>query len=368
LLEAAPDALVIVTSDGRIVFVNSLAETMFGYARSELIGQSIEMLMPERFRASHTGQRTRFFAQRKARSLGSKIDLVGLRKDGSEFPADISLSPMQTEEGVLVCSAIRDITERKDIERALANANRHKSEFLANMSHELRTPLNAIIGFAELMYRGKVGPVSSEHQEYLGDILASSRQLLQLINDVLDLAKVESGKMEFLAEPFEPATVVSEVLEIVRGLAAEKHIQIESQVDAGLTRVVLDANKLKLVLFNYISNAIKFTPEEGRVTVRVAPEGSSRFRIEVEDNGIGIKSDDLPKLFTEFQQLDSSTAKRHPGTGLGLALTKRVVEAQGGTVGVTSAPGKGSTFFAVLPRECGGLGAYPTRADARQAS
>ena len=241
-------------------------------------------------------------------------------------------------------------TELEEQYRRVQEADRLKSEFLANMSHELRTPLNGIIGFAELMHDGKVGPVSAQHKEFLGDILTSSRHLLQLINDVLDLAKVESGKMEFRSEPVDLAKLVSEVRDILRTLAATKRIRIDAEVDATLTGVVIDPAKLKQVLYNYLSNALKFTPDEGHVTVRVGPAASDTFRLEVEDTGIGIWPEDMSRLFVEFQQLDASAAKKYPGTGLGLALTKRVVEAQGGRVGVESVPGQGSTFAAVLPR------------------
>jgi nitrogen-specific signal transduction histidine kinase/CheY-like chemotaxis protein len=239
-----------------------------------------------------------------------------------------------------------------DLERqyqAVQEANRLKSEFLANMSHELRTPLNGIIGFAELMHDGKVGPVSAEHQEFLGDILTSARHLLQLINDVLDLAKIESGKMEFRPEPVDTGAVVREVCDTLRTLAAQKRIEITASIEPAVSLVVTDAGKLKQIHYNYVSNALKFTPNSGRVAIGVALDEGRDFRIEVEDTGIGIRPEDLPKLFTEFQQLDSSTAKVHPGTGLGLALTRRIAEAQGGRVGVQSSPGVGSTFFAVLP-------------------
>jgi DNA-binding response OmpR family regulator len=224
-----------------------------------------------------------------------------------------------------------------------------KSEFLANMSHELRTPLNGIIGFAEIMYDGRVGPISPQHKEYLGDILSSGRHLLQLINDVLDLSKVEAGKMDFKPEPVVPELLVREVCDVLRTLAAQKRIRLTTEVDPALTRLVADARSLKQILYNYLSNALKFTPDEGTVTVRVKPEDQDHFRIEVEDTGIGIKPNDLDRLFLEFEQLDFSPAKKFSGTGLGLALTKRLVEAQQGMVGVNSTPGQGSLFYAVLP-------------------
>ena len=260
-------------------------------------------------------------------------------------------------------------TELQNLASELERANREtrevsrlKSEFLANMSHELRTPLNAVIGFSEMLYDGKAGPVSTKQQEFLDDILMGARHLLQLINDVLDLSKVEAGKMEFRPEPVDLATILDEVSGLLRSLAAQKHIALEVTIASELTGIVTDASRLKQVLYNYLSNALKFTPEDGHVSVRVTPENDWEFRIEVEDTGLGIRAEDMARLFVEFQQLDAVNGTSYGGTGLGLALTKRIVEAQGGTVGVRSVLGHGSTFSAVLPRIVGPVGAGPAAA------
>jgi PAS domain S-box-containing protein len=259
---------------------------------------------------------------------------------------------------------VTDITERRLAEqtrltaqrleaenREILAASRLKSQFLANMSHELRTPLNAIIGFADLLHAGRVAPDSPKFTTFLGHIGSSGRHLLQLINDVLDLSKVESGKFEFFPEPVDLAQLVRETGDVLHTALQHKRIHFGVEIDASLGALVLDPARLKQALYNYLSNAIKFTPEGGHVTVRARAEGDSHFRIEVEDTGIGIAEADLARLFVEFQQLDGSYSKQHQGTGLGLALTRRLVHAQGGSVGVRSAPGQGSTFHLVLPRQ-----------------
>jgi PAS domain S-box-containing protein len=373
LLEAVPDAIVMVNNTGRIVLINERAETLFGYKKNQLLGRRVEVLLPARFREGHVGHRTRYHAAPKIRTMGTGLDLFAIRKDGTEFPVEISLSPLKTNEGVFAMSAIRDITERTQLEeewrqknnaleeqnRRVEEANRLKSEFLANMSHELRTPLNGIIGFAEIMHDGRVGPVSDQHKEYLSDILTSARHLLQLINDVLDLSKVEAGKMEFNPQLVNLQILVQEVREIVRTLAASKRIKVSSEIDPALSAIDADPRSVKQILYNYLSNALKFTPEGGRVTVRGKVEDAERFCLEVEDNGIGISASDTDRLFVEFQQLDSSAAKKYSGTGLGLALTRKIVEAQGGSVGVSSTLGKGSIFYAVLPRTFRPIGEMP---------
>ena len=239
--------------------------------------------------------------------------------------------------------------ELEEQNRRVEAASRAKTEFLANMSHELRSPLNGIIGFSELVHDGRLGPVGDRQKECVGRILGSARHLLRLINDMLDLAKIEAGKLTFQPERVSISRLVAEACDSLAALAGEKRIHLDYQIYPQIEAEV-DPARFKQILYNYLSNAIKFTPEEGRVTVRVKAEGSEEFRIEVTDSGIGISNEEMAELFTDFHQLDSGKAKRFQGTGLGLALTRHVVEAQGGRVGVRSVLGEGSTFFAVLPR------------------
>jgi len=357
LLDSMPDGIVMMNSAGLIVLTNNQAETLFGYTRSEMRGQPIEMLLPARLRDAHVAHRSSFFAQPRVRSMGAGLELNGVRKDGTEFAVEISLSPIVTDDGTLVMSAIRDISERKRIEHVLQEKNAElrvaaqaKDRFLANMSHELRTPLNGIIGFAELMHNAKLGPVSESHKEYLGDILSSARHLQHLINDVLDLAKVGAGKIDLHAESINLERLVGEVRDALRTIAAKKNMSVDVQVVPELRAIIGDAARIKQILYNYLSNALKFSPENGCVQVRCDLEGEANFRIDVEDNGIGIAKQDLDRLFVEFQQLDAGSAKRYQGTGLGLALTKRLAEAKGGRVEVHSELGRGSVFSVILPR------------------
>ena len=246
--------------------------------------------------------------------------------------------------------------------RKVEQSSRTKSEFLANMSHELRSPLNGIIGFSELLFDGRLGELTGAQKDCVGRILNGSRHLLRLISDLLDLARIEAGRLTLAPERVAVTRLVAETCESVATIAAEKQIHVEYQLYPEI-EAVIDPARLKQVVYNYLSNALKFTPEGGRVIVKVRPEGRSEFRVAVTDTGPGIADAEIGKLFTAFHQLDSGRSKQFQGTGLGLALTRRIVDQQGGRVGVRSSPGVGSTFFAVLPLVTGEPTTNATRTD-----
>jgi PAS domain S-box-containing protein len=352
------EMLCIFDLNGRFQRVNPAWERRLGYSPAEMCARPwIEFVHPDdRHLVVVAHERLRTGADVR------DLELRFLSKDGTCKWLVCNAAPAQGEGSVF--AAVSDITRRKQLEEQLRaqnlkleernhrieTASRTKSEFLANMSHELRSPLNGIIGFSELLYDGKLGELPTRPREYVGRIHSSSSHLLQLINGVLDLSKIEAGHLEFRPERILVSALIQEVTGILSTLAHEKQIRIEHEIDAGVDEAMIDASRLRQVLYNYLSNALKFTEAGGRVIVRLKREGAMEFRLEVSDTGIGVAEEDMRRLFVEFQQLDGTTAKRYQGTGLGLALTKRIVEGQGGRVGAESVLEKGSTFFAVLPR------------------
>jgi signal transduction histidine kinase len=228
-------------------------------------------------------------------------------------------------------------------------ANRAKSEFLANMSHELRTPLNAIIGFSEVLENGQAGELTAKQKEYSGEIHASGLHLLALINDILDLSKIEAGKMTLELEPVDLSALLESSLAIVREKALCHDIALELRLGPELGAVAVDARKFKQMVYNLLANAVKFTPDGGRVLLAAQRLSSAVFEFSVSDTGIGIAEKDLRRLFLPFEQLDGSLARKYEGTGLGLSMVKRLAELHGGTVSVSSAPGRGSRFAVRLP-------------------
>ena len=374
LLEAAPDAIMQVDAEGRIILLNRIAEDMFGYSRDELLGQPVEALIPKELHARHAEHREHYRQHPMTRTMGSGLALEAIRKDGSRFPVEISLSPSDSAEGFRVTAIIRDTTERRTAEerlrrvredytqqlaeantelemtnRELERANRLKSEFLASMSHELRTPLHTIIGFSELLGEKLEGPLNEKQMRFVQHIHKDALHLLELINDVLDISKIEADRLELRPEAFDFTALIAESLASVRSLADAKSHRVETNSNVP-TAIEADRLRIKQVLVNLLSNAIKFTPEGGRIGLEAHVQDSFVV-VSVRDTGVGIPRDEHDAIFDKFHQVGATTKGVREGTGLGLAITKRLVEQHGGRIWVQSKPQEGSTFLFTLPLE-----------------
>jgi PAS domain S-box-containing protein len=481
LVEAAPDALVLVNESGVIMLSNLRAESLFGHTPAELVGQPIEVLIPERYRTAHVGYRSRFASAAQVRPMGSGLELFGRRKDGTEFPVEISLSPLQVGGRRLVSAAIRDITERRNTEasarllsqrlfsavesfhgslalydasdrlilcnstlRAVFSAavpgtpigQKHdalvdaglqhglygavedgaalrqrlleyhrnpvgtldvpmsdgrtlrftsrrtleggiistavdvsddvkhqaeldqarkeaeaassaKSEFLSSMSHELRTPMNAILGFAQLLQRDRRHPLSLDQKEKLGYVLQGGEHLLRLIDDILDLSRIEAGRVMISPEPVPVDDVLAEVQQTLEPLAARSRTTLTVVGPTEPTRVIADRTRLTQILINFGSNAIKYGKPEGVVELTVEPQPGERLRFRVRDDGIGIPLDKQDKIFQPFQRAGQEAGPIE-GSGIGLSISKRLAELMGGCVGFSSTLGVGSEFWVEL--------------------
>jgi protein-histidine pros-kinase len=355
LFESLPDAIVIVNDSGRIVHVNAQAVDLFGHAAEAVIGEPVEVLLPPRLRVQHVPQRSAYLQAPGLRPMGRGLALHGLHADGHEFPVEISLGPIDMEGRRMVISAIRDISDRKAIEHALQQknlelerANRAKDHFLATMSHELRTPLNAILGFTGLMLMKLPGPLTETQERHLSHVQTSGKHLLSLINDLLDLAKIESGHVELVCSAVEARPVIEEVVTALRPAAYAKQLQLELELPDGTLPVLADRRALHQVVLNLTGNAIKFTAL-GRVCLRVEQE-DRQWTLSVSDTGIGIEPEDQARLFQAFVQVGDWRTRRGEGTGLGLHLSRKLVELMGGTLSVQSTPGAGSCFTVQLAR------------------
>ena len=363
LLEVAPDSIIEVDRQGSIVLCNAATERLFGFRSEELLGRPVEILIPESVRVVHQIHRSDYGKKPVTRPMGKGLILRAQRKNGTEFPVEISLSPTQTGNGGRVTAIIRDVTDRIIAEEHLRavnqqlqqrneeveRANRLKSEFLASMSHELRTPLHTILGFTELLQEEVDGPLNERQKRFVTHVHQDAEHLLELINDILDLSKIEAGKMELRLEVFDARQAVEEVVASILGRAEAKSIALENRVANGLP-VNADRVRFKEIFYNLLSNAVKFTLEGGRIEIDSTRIGNVPS-FSVKDTGIGIARQELASIFDKFYQAGSTTKGVREGTGLGLAITRHLVEMHGGVLKVESEPGKGSTFSFTLPGE-----------------
>jgi PAS domain S-box-containing protein len=365
ILEAAPDAVVISNSEGKIVLVNTQAERMFGYSREELLGRDTASLLTERERSSHVQRRAAYFANFQALAVGTAVEIRGLRADGTEFPIEARLSPLKTDGDSLKLAAYRDVTEQRDAEQRRLQleikvaeaeaANKAKSLFLSTMSHEIRTPMNAILGYAQLMLRDpQLGP---DAQANLKIINRSGAHLLNIINNILDMAKIETGRLQVAPKPFDIRSLLRDLENMFRLRAESKGLQFEVHVSGEpVTQITADDGKIRQVLINLLGNAIKFT-ERGRVSLDVCLSRSSeqglQLSAQVDDTGVGMTPEEQNEVFQPFAQGRSGQRVQHGGTGLGLAISLGMAQLMGGHITMSSQPGRGSTFRFEIPVERG---------------
>jgi PAS domain S-box-containing protein len=339
-LEACPSGMVISDAAGTIVLVNAEIETLFGYERCELVGQSVDMLLPPRLRGKHPRQREAFVAHPGPRAIAGR-DLWAMRKDGTEFPVEVGLNPIHTRGGMLVLSVVIDLTERKRHERL-------KDEFVAMVSHELRTPLTSIAGSLGLLVASAAGKLPDNVARLLTIAHNNSQRLARLINDILDIERMESGKVVFDFRSVEIRSLVEQAIEADRSFAESYRVGVRLAEDAASGDVCVDADRMVQVMTNLLSNAIKFSPADQEVTVTIESREAAA-RICVRDHGPGIPDDFKSHVFDRFAQAGGSDGRQKSGTGLGLSIVKQIVTRLGGEVGFFAAESGGTVFYVDLP-------------------
>jgi PAS domain S-box-containing protein len=337
----AVDAIITIDAHGIIDTVNPAVESLFGYAASELIGQNVRILMPSPDRERHDQYLANYMATGDRKIIGIGREVVAQHKDGTPLPVELAVSEVRIGDKPMFTGILRDISERKRIERM-------KSEFVATVSHELRTPLTSIRGSLGLLAGGQLGELSEGVSEMIQIAMNNSDRLVRLVNDILDIEKIESGRLEFRLQQVNLSQAVQDAVENTRGFAADKAVRVEVQGELAELYVQADPDRLAQVLANLLSNALKFSPSGEVVDVSLVGCGD-RVRVTVRDRGPGVPEAFRSKIFQRFAQADSSDTRKNAGTGLGLSIAKAIVDRLGGTIGFGDADGGGATFFFELP-------------------
>jgi PAS domain S-box-containing protein len=355
IVESAVDAIVTIDQEGIILSFNTAAIQMFSYSEEETIGQNVKILMPEPYKREHDGYLSRYLKTAKSAIIGVGREVTGQRKDGSVFPMRLGISEVSSGDKKSFTGIIRDLSAEKEAElklrmakQAADKANQAKSEFLASMSHELRTPLNAILGFSQLIESSPSEPITAKQQEYISLVIKSGDYLLELIEEVLELSKIEAGEMTVHIETIDTEELIKESLDIVSSRAGGAHISIDCLPLGNVPNIFADLTRVKQVLLNLLSNAVKYNRDGGSVIIKCREVPNDHLRITVVDTGIGIPEEKQKDLFKPFNRLGLESSGIE-GCGIGLAITKRILEAMDGKIGYTSEEGVGSSFWFELP-------------------
>lgn len=353
VLDAVVDGIITTGEKGNIQVFNPAAEKIFGYTASEVIGKNLSMLMAREDSQRHAGYMQYYSDTGKAKIIGRGRIVKGQRKDGSTFPMDLAISEIEIEGNRIYTGIIRDITERQKAEHeiieakeAAERASTVKSEFMANMSHELRTPLNAIIGFSEITRSEIFGPLGNEkYKEYLCDIQDSARHLLDLINDILDLTRIEVGKFELQEETFSVPELISGTLPFVD----TSTVYLTKEIADDMPMLHADKRRVKQMVLNLLSNSVKFSEDGANVTMRAHVNDERAIVLQVQDTGIGMTAEEIEIALTPFEQIDTGLSRKYDGAGLGLPLVNRMAEMNDAQLEVQSVPGEGTTVSITFP-------------------